>query len=424
MTLLASRPETAASVIPVSSIGAPRLLRGLDRFESISLADHAALHGPLPMLDRIQLVSACRQVNLTGRGGAGFPFADKVNSLRTGAAAVVVVNGSESEPASWKDRALMRRTPHLVLDGAVVTAHAIGAREIIVACHDALAAQRLNAAIAERRAMTGRHGRAASIRVQTTRSGFVGGEAGALMQTLNAAPGIPTGRRVLPTMAGVAGAPTLASNVETFAQIAILARMGSHHFGETGAQSEPGTMLLTVGGSVAHSGVLEVPTGTPLSIVLAASGASQHLQGVILGGYHGSWHQPIGSIRLSRAGVHAAGGSLGAGVVLAVDDTTCALGELQRVTNWLAEQSARQCGPCRFGLPALAADVAAIAHGDQRGAEAALRHARGVTGRGACAHPDGTARFVVSALHALHDESDAHLRNGGCGRPVTGVLPL
>jgi NADH:ubiquinone oxidoreductase subunit F (NADH-binding) len=105
-----------------------------------------------------------------------------------------------------------------------------------------------------------------------------------------------------------------------------------------------------------------------------------------------------------------------------LDNSTCLLGELGRVTSWLASESAKQCGPCRFGLPALAADVAAIYRGDPSGPAAAARHANAVDGRGACAHPDGTARFVTSGLHLLAGEVDAHLR-GGCGRPVRGLLP-
>src|SRR5581483_1667565 len=101
---------------------------------------------------------------------------------------------------------------------------------------------------------------------------------------------------------------------------------------------------------------------------------------------------------------------------------TCALGELARVAGWLAGESARQCGPCRFGLPALAADVAALAAGSWRMGEAA-EHARLVTGRGACAHPDGAARFITSGLHLLRDEAQRHLE-GGCGRPVLGRFPL
>jgi NADH:ubiquinone oxidoreductase subunit F (NADH-binding) len=126
---------------------------------------------------------------------------------------------------------------------------------------------------------------------------------------------------------------------------------------------------------------------------------------------------------LSRAGVAAAGGSLGAGILLVLDQDTCGLGELARVAGWLAGESARQCGPCRFGLPALAADVAALVAGRPATAPA-LAHAQAVTGRGACAHPDGTARFVTSGLHLLRDEADRHLHVGTCGRPVRGYLPI
>ncbi|HEU5266474.1 MAG TPA: NADH-ubiquinone oxidoreductase-F iron-sulfur binding region domain-containing protein, partial [Jatrophihabitans sp.] len=227
------------------------------------------------------------------------------------------------------------------------------------------------------------------------------------------------------------------SNAETFAQLAVLLRMGPHRFAETGTPGEPGTTLLTLGGAVARPGVVEVPLGAPLGMVLAAAGAPEHPQAVVVGGYHGAWIAPIPQIRLSRAGLAAAGGSFGAGVVLVLDQATCALGELHRITRWLAAESAGQCGPCRFGLPALAADVAAIAAGPPpaqppagapavgaRAIGAALAHARLVTGRGACAHPDGTARFVTSALHLLHDETDRHLAYGGCGRPVLGQLPI
>jgi NADH:ubiquinone oxidoreductase subunit F (NADH-binding) len=126
---------------------------------------------------------------------------------------------------------------------------------------------------------------------------------------------------------------------------------------------------------------------------------------------------------MSRVGVRSAGGTLGAGVLLVVDSATCALGELCAVVDWLAAQSAAQCGPCRFGLPALAADIRALALGMSSGLDNALRHAGVVDGRGACSHPDGTARFVRSALAVLPDELAAH-RSGGCGRPVLGRLPV
>src|SRR5258708_6518991 len=114
--------HSAAAVAPVWAIGAPRLLTGLDRAATVDYPLHQALHGSLPAPDRKRLTDLVDQAALRGRGGAGFPFAAKLHALRSGQRPVVVVNGSESEPASFKDRALMQRTPHLVIDGALVVA--------------------------------------------------------------------------------------------------------------------------------------------------------------------------------------------------------------------------------------------------------------------------------------------------------------
>lgn len=405
MTALLERPVATAAW----SIGAPRLLAGLDRVERLDLSAHLAVHGPLPPVDLDRLLAHVDAGRLAGRGGAGFPFATKLRSLAEGQRHIVI-NGSESEPASRKDRTLLRRSPHLVLDGALALARATDARQLTVAVHDAEAAASVRAALGER--ADGRH-----VQVRLIAGGFVSGEARAIDRALRGGPALPPGRRTPPTVAG-----TFVSNVETFAQLAVLLRIGPHRFAETGTHVEPGTTLLTVGGAVGRRGVVEIPIGTPLGIVLAAAHAAPP-QAVIIGGYHGGWVTPRPDIRLSRAGVAAAGGSFGAGVLLVVDGATCALGELARVTGWLASESARQCGPCRFGLPALAQDVAALARG-QGALTAAFGHARAVDRRGACAHPDGAARFVTSGLHVLHDETDRHLAAGGCGRPVLGRLPI
>jgi NADH:ubiquinone oxidoreductase subunit F (NADH-binding) len=389
----------------VWTIGAPRLLAGLDRHSTLDHVAHLATHGPLPYLDRTRLTALLDAIALTGRGGSGFPFADKLRAMpdRHG---TIVVNGSESEPASHKDRALMRRTPHLVLDGAIAVAAALGARRVTVAVHEAAAAAAVRQAIAERRDTAG-------ARVERVGGGFVAGEARALARGLRGGRAVPPGRR-----AHLSANGTLLSNAETFAQVAVALRLGPHRFRDTGTHAEPGTTLLTVGGAVARPGVVEIPLGTPLGIVLSAAGARDP-QAVVIGGYHGSWHAPAPDLPLARA--H--GGTLGAGVLLVLDASTCALAELSRVTTWLAVQSAGQCGPCRFGLPALAHDVAALAAGSREAAGIALRHAQAVDGRGACRHPDGAARFVTSALHLLREETELHLR-GGCGRPVRGLLAV
>jgi len=389
------------------TVGEPRLLAGLAEQFRLDLAAHIAVHGPLPPAER--LLGYLDAAPIAGRGGAGFPLGAKLRSL-PGRAKHVVVNGTESEPASRKDRTLLLRTPHLVLDGAVATAAATGAREVTVAVHDEAVAASVRSAVAERRDARG-------VRVRVIPGGFVAGEARAVVRALQGGPALPPGRRTPPTETG-----TLVSNAETFAQAAILLRRGPHRFADTGTRTEPGTTLLTVGGAVARPGVVEIPLGTPLGIVLSAAGAPVAPEAVILGGYHGSWVRPLPELRLSREGAAAAGAAFGAGVLLVLDGASCALGELTRVAGWLAAESARQCGPCRFGLPALAADVTALALG-QRRPGAAFEHARVVTGRGACAHPDGAARFVTSGLHLLADEVDRH-RAGGCRRPVLAQLPI
>ncbi|HZC70070.1 MAG TPA: NADH-ubiquinone oxidoreductase-F iron-sulfur binding region domain-containing protein [Jatrophihabitans sp.] len=411
MTALAERATTARRLETETwVVGAPRLLAGLDRAARLDLRAHLAVHGPLPAVEIDRLLSYADAVRLAGRGGAGFPLASKLRSLAEGQRHIVV-NGSESEPASQKDRVLLRRAPHLMLDGALAVAQATRARRVTVAVHDAAAAASVRAAVAER--PDARH-----VRVRKITAGFVSGEARAVVRALKGGPAKPHGRRTPDTLTG-----TFVSNVETFAQLAILLRIGPHRFADTGTHAEPGTTLLTVGGAVRRPGVVEIPIGTPLGIVLAAAGAPAYPQAVIVGGYHGAWIAQNSHVRLSRTGLAAAGGAFGAGVVLVLDDTTCALGELARVTGWLAAQSARQCGPCRFGLPALAADVAALVAG-QRALTAAFGHVRAVEGRGACAHPDGAARFVTSGLHILQDETERHLVHGGCGRPIAGQLPI
>jgi NADH:ubiquinone oxidoreductase subunit F (NADH-binding) len=382
------------------SIGTPRLLAGLDRYATIDHAAHLAVHGPLPYADRPRLITLLEEIALTGRGGAGFPFAAKLSAMPRGHG-TVIVNGSESEPASLKDRTLLRRVPHLVLDGALAVAAAIGARHVTVAVHDPAAALAAQRAIGERRDC-------ARVRVAQAYGGFVGGEARALLRGLSGGPAIPPGRRIHLTQHG-----TLLSNVETFAHIAVALRLGPHRYRESGTHAEPGTTLLTLGGAVARPGVVEIPIGTPLGIVLGAAGAAAP-QAVVVGGYHGSWQAPRPDFQLC----HATG--LGAGVISVLDGSTCALGELARVAGWLAAQSARQCGPCRFGLPALARDVAGVAAGID--VAAAFHHAQAVDGRGACHHPDGAVRFVTSGLRLLREETVRHRTAGGCGRSIRGQL--
>jgi NADH:ubiquinone oxidoreductase subunit F (NADH-binding) len=319
-----------------------------------------------------------------------------------------VVNGSESEPVSRKDRLLLTHSPHLVLDGAVGLAHALKARHVLIAVHDPAAAASLRQALMERDDQV-------AVEVSETPDRFVAGEARAVLRSLEGGPAVPPGRRVLPTRQGYHRRPTFLSNAETFAQLAVLARLGSRGFSSTGLTSEPGTQLLTIAGGVQHPGVIETPTGVPLDTVLQFTGAQPGP--VLLGGYHGRWLPQTAGVTLQRPEVSA-------GIVLALGSDTCPLGEVHRVAQWLASQSAGQCGPCVFGLASLVDDFGRLTAGDPQGWHDAHRHLGLIPGRGACAHPDGSARFLMSALEVFGDDVRRHLSDGGCGRATLGVLEV
>ena len=183
-------------------------------------------------------------------------------------------------------------------------------------------------------------------------------------------------------------------------------------------------MLVTMLGAVRRPGVYEIETGTPVGALIELAGGSAGPPGALLiGGYFGTWAEPAAALPLpfSTAGLAPAGASPGAGMVAVLPRTACGLKETARITRYLAGSSAGQCGPCVFGLDAIAGRLEQLAAG--RACDLALVHRWLGQVRGACRHPDGTALMVASALRVFRAESDLHAR-GWCG--VTGtaaVLP-
>jgi NADH:ubiquinone oxidoreductase subunit F (NADH-binding)/ferredoxin len=420
-----SRPKF--KIPTVRYIGQPRVTAGLDRLERIDSINHERIHGPLRGRPLGVLIMLAESVDLRGRGGAGFPFARKVRAVATSARAkgmdtVVVVNATEGEPAAGKDKMLIQRAPHLVIDGAVLTAEALKSKEIVIGVVDGGPQdEAIRTALAERE---GRSEPEITVVAQPDR--FISGEGGALVRGVNGELAIPPGRKVRASDTGVDGLPTLLSNAETFAQLAVLSRLGTDRYASVGTPDEPGTVLLSIGGSVDSPAIVEVPTGVPLMAALEMCGADA-LQGVLLGGYHGKWIDGAAAENaiVSREGLDAVGGRLGAGVVQALGEGVCPLGECVRIASYLANESSGQCGPCRLGLPTLARSLAALVDGAGNEAiEAVRKGSRAVRGRGACNHPDGSIQFMLTALDVFTDDVEAHLEEGGCERPVRGILPL
>ncbi|WP_030805963.1 NADH-quinone oxidoreductase subunit NuoF family protein [Streptomyces sp. NRRL S-337] len=405
----------------LASFGPPRLLAGLDEMPRMDRVAHLARHGSLPQLTAQELVALAEDIELRGRGGAGFPFARKVSAVLDGmrraeGKAAVVVNGSEGEPSCLKDTALLLHAPHLVLDGALLAADALGAQEV------ALGVTRTDVEDSVRRAIAERGPVRPALRVTLLTERFVTGEGSAMTNGLGGGPGLPSGRKIRSSERGLNGVPTLLSNTETYAQLAVAARLGALGYRTAGLPTEPGTLLLTVAGNR----VVEVPYGVPLARVLALCGMDQG-QGVLIGGYHGTFVSPTDAqtVTLSRDSLAECNAVLGAGAVLPLPYDTCPAGETVRVAQWMAAESAGQCGPCVLGLPALADQLdLAVRGGGEAALEAVQSRMRAVEKRGACSHPDGTARFVASALAAFPEEFERHARGFGCGRPVTGALPV
>jgi len=178
---------------------------------------------------------------------------------------------------------------------------------------------------------------------------------------------------------------------------------------------DPGSMLVTLSGAVANPGVIEVPTGVLLTDLLARSGGTKP-RAILVGGYHGSWipASALEGLRLSRESLKTVGASPGAGIIHALPPDVCGLTRTAQIADYLAGESARQCGPCRNGLPTLAELLDELAHGrvDDALVKEIRRIAGLVDGRGSCRHPDGTARMIRSALVTFASDIDAHRRRG------------
>jgi NADH:ubiquinone oxidoreductase subunit F (NADH-binding) len=402
-----------------------RLLRtGPDGPTDPGLATHLDLHGPLVVPtrdDRDWSHAVWREVaasGLTGRGGGGFPAAAKWDAVtRSGRRPLVVVNAMEGEPASAKDRVLLTWSPHLVLDGAEVAAALSGAREIVVCVADDRdpTARAVDRALAERARAGG--GRPASVVRPPAR--YLTGEESALVSWLERREARPVFRvdKSVPLLVG--RCPVLVHNAETLAQVALVVRHGAAWFRELGTPEAPGSTLVTVSGAVRSPGVLEVALGTPVDELIGRVGPTGPVAGLLVGGYGGAWlHPGKASVPYAPGPLAAAEATHGVGILVVLPASSCGITETARIARFMAGESAGQCGPCVFGLPAIADDLDLLAAGRGDAAVVARieRRCSAVDGRGACRHPDGVVRLVRSALAVFADDVSDH----AAGRPCAG----
>ncbi|MFI7353953.1 NADH-ubiquinone oxidoreductase-F iron-sulfur binding region domain-containing protein [Streptomyces avidinii] len=346
-----------------------------------------------------ELLAHLAAAGLRGRGGAGFPAAVKLRSVRDhGGSPVVVANGEEGEPGSAKDRWLLRARPHLVLDGLARAAAITGAVRGFVYLSDPAAGESVRRALAE-------HPPPLPVEVVETDHTYVAGEETAVVRRIDGGPALPTAKPPRPFEQGVGGAPTLVSNVETLARIALTAA----HPGLGHAIAR--RTLVTLSGGPATPVLTEVPYGIPLR-ALAAQYGNADATGALMGGLFGGLVDARAlDLPLEPGALTAAGTALGCGAIHFLAPGSCPVTTAADAAAHLAAESARQCGVCVSGTAAVGKALYGLAAGTAGPdtPDNLHRWSQGLRGRGACGLPGAAAGIAGSLLRSFPGIVRSHL---------------
>ncbi len=369
------------------------------------LGGYQSLTGPDELLTEVEASG------LQGRGGAAFPLAVKLRAVRDNGRAAggcaVVANGEEGEPASIKDRWLLRHRPHLVLDGLRLAAAMVAADRAYVYLSDAESARSVESALAERPF-------GGAIELCTVNPGYIAGEETAVTRALNGGPVKPTDKPPRPFQRGVGGRPTLVSNVETLANLPFLQRHGAEVFRSQGTPSSPGTFLATLTGAGRPPGLYELPHGLPFTDLLALHGVSpDRVQGALLGGYFaGMLNRAVLDATLDHETLRRLGSGLGCGAITVLTED-CPVAVAAAVLAYFDRENAGQCGSCFNGTAAMAAAAAALRDGVATAEDLSRlrRWSVMLRGRGACATLDAATNAAASLLDQFPDAVERHLDN-------------
>ncbi len=405
-----------------------------------ALGGYEAVERALLRMSPAEVVDTVENARLNGRGGAGFPAARKWRFVpRPGEApgdgpTYLVVNGDEMEPGAFKDRILMEALPHQLVEGAVVTAYAVGATEAIVLIRDAyrpaIAAVTRAIAEAEDAGLLGRDilgsGFSLSMRVHASAGRYIVGEETALIEALEGKRPVPRKRPPFPAQAGLWGRPTLVNNAETVSNVGHIVANGPNWFRALSRTEEGGTKVYAVSGRVHSPRVIEAPMGTTAAeLIERAGGVSGNGRllafqpGAGSSGFLGPEHldMPLDFGHCAKAGSH-----FGTGTLIVLDETVCPVAVIARHERFYARESCGWCTPCRDGLPWVARILDALEAGT--GTEEDLQVLKetaamtGPRGRTFCDLMAGAMNPLATGLARFGDLFHAHVERGGC--PVNG----
>ncbi|MBI5507688.1 MAG: NADH-quinone oxidoreductase subunit NuoF [Deltaproteobacteria bacterium] len=398
-------------------------------------------------LQPAEVIDTVKRANLRGRGGAGFAAGVKWGFVPKDSEKpkYLVVNADESEPGTYKDRYVLARDPHMMLEGAAIAAYAIGAHQIYVYARGefGLPYRRLTAAIQEAydKGVFGSSAQKSGYQLECQphrgAGAYICGEETALLESLEGKIGRPRLKPPFPAVVGAFGGPTIINNVETLACVPLIFSRGLEWFLKQGSPNNGGPKLICLSGHVEHPGVYEVPNGYPCNELLKLAGGvwrGRKLKAVIPGGSSTPLLVPKRCKALAKPGqpeaewpletdvaldfdnLKLAGSMFGSAGMMVLDDSTCMVRSLSTLANFYAHESCGQCTPCREGSGWVAKIARRIEAGQGTDAdlgtlEAAARHMLGTT---ICPLADALAMPVLSFLQKFRPEFEEHIRAKGC----------
>ncbi|HSW40139.1 MAG TPA: NADH-quinone oxidoreductase subunit NuoF, partial [Acidobacteriota bacterium] len=378
-----------------------------------------------------QVVAMVKDSSLRGRGGAGFPAGRKWEYTRNspGTMKYVVVNADEGDPGAFMDRALLEGNPHLILEGLIIGAYAIGAREgyIYVRQEYPLAVENVSIAIAqaEARGLLGGNilgsGFDFSVHVHRGAGAFVCGEETALLMSLEGKAGEPRPRPPYPAVKGLWGRPTNINNVETWANIPLIVSKGAAFFASIGTEGSKGTKIFSLVGKVNNTGLVEVPMGITLRDIIYDIGGgipgNRKFKAVQTGGPSGGCLPeqcldiPVDFDELTKAGA-----IMGSGGMIVMDEGTCMVDVARYFLNFLTEESCGKCVPCREGIRQMLRILTDISTGRGKDGDIELLEEIAEATRDAslCALGGSAPNPVLSTIRYFREEYDAHIKQKKC----------
>jgi NADH-quinone oxidoreductase subunit F len=388
-------------------------------------AGGGAALGKALALPRTEIVDVVVRAGLRGRGGAGFPAAAKWRGLLRDQAGVkyLCCNAAEGEPATFKDRALMRANPYRLIEGMAIAAYAAGAEGAYVVTKRSFGpeAEALSRALSEMRDL----GLAGSVPIELVLGPdhYLLGEEKGLLEVIEGNDPLP--RHLPPYIEGLFATPqgpnpAAVNNVETLFNVPGIVEWGPEWFRSVGPEASPGTMLFTVVGDVQRPGMYELPMGTPLSYLLfdLAGGPApgRTIKTVLPGASNGVVIPSFLDTPLDFDSMLAIGSGLGSAGFAVYDDSACAVRIAETYTRFLHVESCAQCPPCKLHSGDISQDLARIDAGEADGVtiQEILFRCTMVTDGQRCGLPDGVDAIVPSLTAYFRDEFDAHLNGRGC----------